>query len=138
MEQQDAGFLHIKSENDIVSCRKLIRDLTTQLGFGVTDVTRIVTSVSELARNVFIHAKQGEMHWKLMQKVGSIGIELVFIDQGPGIADIGLAMQPGFTTTNTMGMGLPGVKRLMDEMQIDSAIGTGTTVTVTKWAKARR
>lgn len=131
------GVLPINTENDIVACRKCIRDISTEIGFGITDVTRIVTSVSELARNVYVHAKSGEMHWQTLQQFGKIGIELIFKDRGDGIQDIEQAMRPGFSTANSMGMGLPGVKRLMDQIDISSTVGVGTTIKIQKWAKAR-
>lgn len=129
--------LTISSESDIVACRKLVRDLVNAAGFNVTDVTRIVTSVSELARNIYVYAKRGEMHWKVLQQPGKIGIELIFTDNGPGISDIEQAMQPGYTTAKSLGMGLPGVKRLMDELEIVSELGVGTTITIRKWSKPR-
>lgn len=129
--------LPISSESDIVACRKLVRDLVSAAGFGVTDVTRIVTSVSELARNIYVYAKRGEMQWTLLQQPGKIGIELMFVDQGPGIADVEQAMQPGYTTAKSLGMGLPGVKRLMDDMEIHSELGMGTTVVIRKWTKSK-
>jgi serine/threonine-protein kinase RsbT len=136
MERMKSGELPIKSESDIVACRKTIRDQATSAGFGVTDVTRIVTAVSELARNVYAHADEGVMLWIFLAQPGKVGIELVFKDQGKGIDSVEQAMLPGYSTTKSMGMGLPGVKRLMDEMEIDSETGIGTTVKVRKWKKA--
>lgn len=136
MEGKDDGELPIKSEGDIVACRKVIRELATAAGFGVTDVTRIVTSVSELARNVYVHADHGVMRWKFLTQPGKIGVELVFEDRGIGIASVEQAMTPGYTTAKSMGMGLPGVKRLMDDMDVVSEVGVGTTVRVRKWARA--
>ncbi len=137
MDGKQQGELPIISESDIVACRKVIRTLSTNAGFGITDVTRIVTAVSELARNIYVHAECGKMRWNIMHQPGKIGIELIFEDNGQGIADIEQAMQPGFSTVKSMGMGLPGVKRLMDEMRIDSIAGAGSTVTIKKWARAR-
>lgn len=138
MAIQEAGTHPIKSEGDIVTCRKLIRNAATSAGFGMTDVTRIVTAVSELARNVYVHAgSEGEMRWEVMRQPGQIGIRLEFEDNGKGIADIEQAMEAGFTTAGSMGMGLSGVKRLMDDMQIKSEINVGTIVTVTKWGRAK-
>lgn len=131
------GELPITSEADIVACRKAIRIVATEAGFGVTDVTRIVTAVSELARNIYVHAKSGWMRWNVLQQPGKIGIELVFADKGPGIVDVELAMQPGYSSAKSMGMGLPGVKRLMDEIHIESTMGEGSIVSVKKWARTR-
>lgn len=139
MEIKDTGELPITSEGDMVTCRKVIRTLATSVGFGMTDVTRIVTSVSELARNIYTHAgSDGVMQWRILHQSGKVGLELIFEDQGIGIASIEQAMQTGFTTsTNSLGMGMSGVKRLMDEMDVHSEVGIGTTVKVTKWGRAK-
>ncbi|HVV74031.1 MAG TPA: anti-sigma regulatory factor, partial [Verrucomicrobiae bacterium] len=107
----------------------------TELGLSVTDVTRVVTAVSELARNIFKYAGQGVMRWRLLAGDNRSGIELQFVDHGPGIADVSLAMQEGYSTSNGLGLGLPGVKRLMDEMTIESAAEQGTRVIIKKWRK---
>lgn len=125
----------IKTEGDIVAARRSIRDAAAALGFGQTDVARIVTASSELARNVFRYAGEGTMRWKGLEQPGRVGIEVVFADRGPGIPDIPRAMSEGYSTGGGMGMGLPGAKRLMDEMEIQSAAGEGTTVTLRKWRK---
>jgi serine/threonine-protein kinase RsbT len=136
--QQKAEATHsvvIESENDIVTVRKAVRDAAEALGFGITDVTRIVTAASELARNVFIYAGSGTMQWQGLNTGGSIGIELKFEDNGPGIANIEQAMEGGCSTSGGLGLGLPGTKRLMDEMEINSQVGKGTIVTIRKWLK---
>jgi serine/threonine-protein kinase RsbT len=127
----------IRSEGDIVTVRKAVREAVSAIGFGVTDVTRIVTAASELARNVFHYAGSGYMLHSTLNTGDRIGIELRFVDEGPGIPDVGQAMEVGFTTRGGLGLGLPGAKRLMDEMEIRSRPGEGTTVTVRKW-KGRR
>lgn len=133
-----SGENPIQTEGDIVTCRKLIRHVASTAGFGMTDVTRIVTAVSELARNVYVHSgSEGVMRWQTLNKPGQIGIQLEFEDYGVGISDIDQAIEAGFTTAGSMGMGLSGVKRLMDEMTIKSEVGIGTTVTVTKWGRAK-
>ena len=138
MANQETGEHPIKSEGDIVTCRKLIRNTAVAAGFGMTDVTRIVTAVSELARNVYVHSgSDGVMRWQILFEPGKIGIQLEFEDFGKGIADVDQAMEAGFTTAGTMGMGLSGVKRLMDEMNIKSEIGVGTTITIEKWGRAK-
>ena len=129
------GNVPIKSENDIIAARKAVRDLATRLCFGVTDVTRIVTAASELARNVFLYAGAGVMRWSALDQNRSVGIELTFEDHGPGIPDIELAMKLGYGTSRGLGLGLPGAKRLMDEMEIHSEVGKGTSVTVRKWLR---
>lgn len=127
--------LWIKDENDIVFARRTVREAAIQLGFRQTDVTRIVTAVSELARNVFKYAGEGVMHWRRIEGDSRIGLELRFVDRGPGIQDIDLAMQDGFSTSGGLGMGLPGARRLMDDLQIESAPGQGTVVIVRKWCR---
>jgi serine/threonine-protein kinase RsbT len=134
MSELTRGKVPIKSENDIVAARRAVRDLATGLSFGVTDVTRIITAASELARNVFLYAGSGMMSWSTLDRNGDAGLELKFEDHGPGIADIGLAMTPGYSSTRQgLGLGLPGAKRLMDEMEIHSELEKGTTVIVRKW-----
>jgi serine/threonine-protein kinase RsbT len=135
MSAVSAGQVNIENESDIVVARRAVRELGTQIGFTPTDVTRIVTAASELARNVFQYAGKGTMQWRALADTGRQGVELRFVDQGPGIADLNLALQPGFTTGEGLGMGLPGTKRLMDEMEIESAPGKGTSITVRKWRK---
>lgn len=125
----------IKEENDIAMVRIAIRDTVKELGFSMTDITRIVTAASELARNIYHYAGRGTIQWRSIHKENINGIELIFSDKGPGIEDIEQALEPGYSTSNGMGQGLPGVSRLMDEMNIDSKLGKGTTVTVKKWLK---
>jgi serine/threonine-protein kinase RsbT len=125
----------IKSEDDIVVARKAVRDAAESLGFGITDVTRIVTAASALARNVFLHAGSGIMQWLKLNAGGATGIELKFEDNGPGIADIKQAMAAGRSHRSGLGGGLLGVQRLMDEMEINSQVGKGTIVIVRKWLK---
>ncbi len=127
------GEVTIKTEGDIVAARRTVREAAVQAGFGVTDVTRIVTAASELARNVFKYAREGVMRWRQLETGGRTGIELVFADHGPGIPDIQLALQEGYSTGAGLGLGLPGAKRLMDELEIQSIVGQGTTITLKKW-----
>ncbi len=128
------GEMAIDTEYDIVMARKAVRTAAVALGFGVTDVTRIVTAASELTRNIYLYAGSGIMRWHPVSG-NFAGLELVFEDQGPGIADMTRAMQPGFSSGNGLGMGLPGSKRLMDEMDIVSEIGKGTSVRIRKWLR---
>ena len=135
MIQHVEGNVRIDSEGDIVTVRKVVREASATLGFGVTDVTRIVTAASELARNVYHYAGEGIMHWHVITERGGGGLELAFTDEGPGIEDVEQAMTMGFTTRGGLGLGLPGAKRLMDEMTVHSVPGKGTTVRVVKWVK---
>lgn len=125
----------IDSDTDIVAVRKTVRDVATAFGFGATDVTRIVTAASELARNIYRFAGSGVMQVGALNTAPTRGISITFVDQGPGIADVNQAMEEGYTTCQGLGLGLPGTKRLMDEMEIHSELGKGTKVTVRKWLK---
>ncbi len=129
--------VHISSEGDIVLARKTVRELADHAGFGITDVTRIVTAASELARNVFLYAGSGVLRCRVLGNAERLGIELTVEDRGPGIANIDQVMQVGFSTSKGLGLGLPGTRRLMDEMEIQSEVGKGTRVTVKRW-KTRR
>jgi len=133
MTDTAAGEVTIKTEGDIVAARRAVRELAVALGFGQTDVTRIVTAASELARNVYKYGGGGVMLWRRAEASGRVGVELSFVDQGPGIADVSLALQEGYSTGKGLGLGLPAAKRLMDELDIQSALGKGTTVTLKKW-----
>ena len=135
MEYEQENQLSIIHENDLISVRKTLRVITGELGFSLIDTTRIVTAASELTRNILIYAGSGVMIWRKMDGNGRRGLELVFTDYGPGIDDVEVAMKTGFTTSKGLGLGLPGTKRLMDEMQIESRPGNGTTITVRKWQK---
>jgi serine/threonine-protein kinase RsbT len=127
----------IRTEDDIVAARQTARALAKGLGFGMVDQSRIATAVSELTRNVVRYAtgSVGDVYVRSVQGPRGSGLEVVVQDAGPGIADIGEAMREGFTSGAGMGMGLPGAKRLMDEMEIDSAVGRGTTITIRKWRR---
>jgi serine/threonine-protein kinase RsbT len=135
MNHPQQGESRIGSESDIVLARKLVRNLASEVGFGLTDVTRIVTAASELTRNIYQYAGSGLMRWRSLIEGGRAGLELIFEDQGPGIPDIEKAMEAGFSTSKGLGLGLPGSKRLMDEMTIKSNIGQGTVIGVRKWLK---
>jgi len=135
MTDKPEGTVKIESEGDIVAVRKTVREISCECGFEITDVTRIVTAASELARNIYHFAGSGDMLWHILETSESIGIELTFVDRGPGIEDIDKAMELGYTTGKGLGLGLPGAKRLMGELEIQSQLGKGTTVTVRKWLK---
>jgi serine/threonine-protein kinase RsbT len=123
----------IRSDLDIVIARTLARDTAKSLGFGAIDQARIATAVSELARNVFLYAGTGTVTVREVERGGRRGIEVICEDQGPGISSIDLVMQDGYSTSRGMGMGLPGAKRLMDEFEIRSQEGVGTTIICRKW-----
>jgi serine/threonine-protein kinase RsbT len=127
----------IAGEATIVAARQQARDAARRLGFGLVDQSRIATAVSELSRNVVRYATGGRGDLTIREVPGPTGpgIEIVVADEGPGIADVEAVMQEGFTTGGGLGMGLPGTRRLMDEMHIDSGPGRGTVVTVRKWRR---
>ena len=100
------GKVTINNESDIIIVRKTVRDVATKLDFGLADMTRIVTAASELARNVFLYAGSGMMKWRLLEVNNTVGIELIFADQGPGIADQEQVMQEGYSTSRGLGLGL--------------------------------
>jgi len=131
----EEGCVTIAVEPDIAATRRTVRDVATRIGFGVTETARIVTAASELGRNVFKYGGGGVMHWRALSEGSAIGVELRFEDHGPGIPDIDDALREGYSTGNGLGMGLPGARRLMDELDIKSAPGEGTVVTVRKWRK---
>ena len=135
--QAEPDQFEIAVEDDIVRARQHARELARSLGFGLVDQSRIATAVSELTRNVVRYATdgRGEVRMGSISANGRVGLEIVVSDEGPGIADVDEAMQAGFTSGAGLGMGLPGARRLMDEMDIDSALGRGTVVTIRKWRR---
>ncbi len=135
MTNQRMEQVCIESEGDIITVRKVIREAARALGFGVTDVTRIVTAASELTRNIYLYAGSGVVRWRVLDTRGSVGLELIFEDQGPGISSIEQAMEAGYSTSGGLGLGLPGAKRLMDDLELQSEVGKGTAVTVRKWRR---
>ena len=123
----------ITTDTDVVVARQKGRELAVELGFVSTDSTLLATAISELARNIVRYAKHGEIAIAPIQSGDRVGITVVARDKGPGIASTSLAMQDGYSTGKGLGLGLPGAKRLMDEFDIDSKVGVGTTITMTKW-----
>jgi serine/threonine-protein kinase RsbT len=124
----------LRSSEDIVLVRREVRAKTIALGFGLVDQTKIVTAASELARNAIDHGGGGEVKVEVVQNERrSRGVRLIFEDQGPGIADIELALTDGYTSGMGMGLGLGGSKRLSDEFEIFSKPGEGTRVSIVRW-----
>jgi serine/threonine-protein kinase RsbT len=123
----------INSDQDIVTARQKGRALATELGFGTGDATLIATAISELARNIVSYARRGEVTLKIVDGSVRKGILVIASDDGPGIPDIRQALRDGFSTSGSLGLGLPGVRRLMDEFEITSKPGRGTIVAVKKW-----
>ena len=125
--------LAVRSAEDIVRMRHVVREQAIALGFSLVDQTKLVTAASELARNILNYGGGGEMQLMPMIDGHRRGLRLVFVDQGPGIPDIELAMKDGYTTGGGMGLGLGGAKRLSSEFRIESKVGAGTKVTITRW-----
>ncbi|SRR6266849_2895007 len=123
----------LKSDRDIVVARQKGRALATKLGFSLGNATLIATAISELARNIITYAGEGMIAINAIYNSKREGLIIVASDEGPGIPDIPLALRDGFSTSGSLGIGLPGVRRLMDEFDISSQPGEGTIVTVTKW-----
>ena len=120
------------AESDIVSARRRVREVASQLGFSLVDQTKVVTAASELARNTLIHGQGGAMELTTLNGP-RVGLRLTFQDKGPGIPDIQLALRDGFTTGSGLGLGLGGAKRLVNEFEVTSRVGQGTKITVTRW-----
>ena len=127
--------VQIEREADIVLARQAGRQLAAQLGFTTTDQTLIATAISEVARNIVVYAQHGEIVLTRADEAGRIGIQVIATDNGPGIDNKDLAMRDGYSTKNSLGLGLPGARRLMDDFALDSEVGRGTTVTMKKWKR---
>ena len=123
----------INSDQDIVLARQRGRVMAAELGFSTGDATLIATAISELARNIISYARNGEITLKMVNGLNRQGISVIATDDGPGIPDIRQALRDGFSTSGSLGLGLPGVRRLMDEFEITSQPGRGTIVAVKKW-----
>ncbi|MDO9377146.1 MAG: anti-sigma regulatory factor [Ferruginibacter sp.] len=123
----------IVKEQDVVPFRNRVKEAAVKIGMGLVNQTKLITGASELVRNMLKYGKGGVAKIEILSTSRDRGIRLIFEDKGPGIPDIKKAMQDGFTTGRSMGLGLPGTKRLMSEFEIWSEINKGTTVTVVKW-----
>jgi serine/threonine-protein kinase RsbT len=126
--------LPIGSDADLAWARQQVRQMAADLGFGLVQLTKVVTAASELARNTLVHGGGGHVEMTPLRQGAHRGLRLAFVDDGPGIRDIELAMTDGYTTGGGLGMGLSGAKRLVQEFTLDSRPGQGTTVTITEWA----
>jgi serine/threonine-protein kinase RsbT len=133
----DLRLIAVSRDADIVAARQIGRALAAEIGFTGSDLTLIATAISEVARNIVVYAKQGEISIGIVQDGGRRGLCVVARDDGPGIPDIEKAMRDGFSTGGSLGLGLPGARRLMDDFEILSQVGVGTTVTMRKWTTRR-
>lgn len=135
MRAAEAGaqVLPLHTDEDVVRLRKAVRDQLVAMGCSLIDQTKMVTAASELARNTLRYGGGGEGHLLTLQQGGRKGLEVRFTDDGPGIADVALALTDGYTSGGGMGLGLSGAKRLADDFELDTTPGAGTTVTIRKW-----
>jgi len=134
-ETVDSGTVRIEREQDILRARQQAREVAEEIGFRITDVTRIVTAVSELARNIHLYADEGEMRWRQIEDGGRTGIELVFDDDGPGIGDVEGVLHGEHSTSQGMGRGIQGTKKLMDDFDLTTDPESGTTIVIRKWSR---
>ena len=131
----DEVVVPIRTDADVLVARQKARELAKPLKLSSSEITLVATAISEVARNIVIYAKEGEIVLRLVSQGRRRGVRVVAHDWGPGIPDIARAMQDGYSTSSSLGLGLPGSKRLMDDFDIVSAVGKGTTVTMTKWER---
>ncbi|HTY34329.1 ATP-binding protein [Mycobacterium sp.] len=129
--------VNIKNPDDIVAARKAGHQLALELGFSLTDVTMIATAISEIARNITSYAGHGAVRVTVADREGRKALVVRAEDDGPGIADIERALEDGYSTGRGLGLGLPGARRLMDRLVIDSTLGRGTVIEMWKWVPAR-
>lgn len=127
--------VEIVTEWDIVAARQLGRNEAKAIGFGAVDQARITTAISELARNIYLYARAGEVTIERISNEEKVGLRIIAADKGPGISNLKKVMEDGYSTSGGLGAGLPGVKRLMDTMDIQSSVGNGTTIVIEKWVK---
>jgi serine/threonine-protein kinase RsbT len=125
--------LAIGASSDVVTVRQRVRQAAQELRFSLVDQTKIITAASELARNTLEHGKGGSCRLEILDESSRKGLRLTFEDRGPGIPNVELALQDGYTTGNGLGLGLGGARRLVNEFAIESTVGTGTRVTVIRW-----
>jgi serine/threonine-protein kinase RsbT len=136
MTVQRSELFEVRSANDIVRVRQRMREWAVEAGFSLVDQTKVVTAASELTRNTLEHGGGGIARLELVRDGGRRGIRLVCEDQGPGIADVQLALKDGYTSRGGLGLGLGGARRLVNDFAIESQVGQGTRVTVTRWKTA--
>jgi serine/threonine-protein kinase RsbT len=126
----------IGGEADLLRVRQLLRERSREVGLGLVDQTKVITAGSELARNILKYGGgRGRMDLEILSKDRRNGLRAVFADQGPGIPNIDRAMEDGYSSGGSLGLGLPGARRLVDDFLIDSTVGKGTTVTIVKWTR---
>ncbi|MFZ3282600.1 anti-sigma regulatory factor [Pseudomonas sp.] len=133
MTVRSSGTQPIHIEQDVVLARQTARKLASECGMRLIDLTKMVTAVSELARNTMVYGGGGDMDWQILDEDHKVGLRLTFRDEGPGIPDLKLAMTDGWTSGSGMGLGLTGAKRLVEEFELETEPGKGTRITITRW-----
>jgi len=133
MNVRSSGSQAIRIEQDVVLARQTARKLAQECGLRLIDLTKLVTAVSELARNTMVYGGGGDMDWEIVEDGIRVGLRLTFRDEGPGIPDLKLAMTDGWTSGGGLGLGLTGAKRLVDDFELDTAPSKGTRVMIAKW-----
>jgi serine/threonine-protein kinase RsbT len=131
----DEILVPIAGERDIVLARQRGRDLAGGEPFSMTDLTVIATAISEVARNIVLYAGRGEIRVATIRRGDRVGVVITATDHGPGIADVEQALKDGYSTGHGLGLGLPAARRLMDELEVVSQVGVGTTLVMRKWAR---
>lgn len=129
----DVRVIPLRADEDVVRMRQAVRECLVSIGFSLIDQTKMITAASELGRNTLRYGGGGEVHVEKVVNGSRRGVTLSFIDHGPGIADVELALTDGYTTGNGMGLGLSGARRLADEFELSTSPGAGTTVRISKW-----
>ncbi|MGI4838335.1 MAG: anti-sigma regulatory factor [Janthinobacterium lividum] len=133
MNVRSSGTQPVRIEQDVVLARQSARKLATECGMRLIDLTKLVTAVSELARNTVVYGGGGDMDWQILEDGPRVGLRLTFRDEGPGIPDIKLALTDGWTSGGGLGLGLTGARRLVEDFELDTAPGKGTRVTIARW-----
>jgi serine/threonine-protein kinase RsbT len=129
----DERRIPIRNDDDVVAARREARELAASLGFVGTDLTLLATAISEVARNITTYAGEGEIELRVLRRGGEVGVQVIARDEGPGIADVAMALRDGYSTGRGLGLGLPGARRLVDEFDLSTSPGRGTVVTLIKW-----
>jgi serine/threonine-protein kinase RsbT len=133
---EDEIRVAIRTDADVVTARQEARTMGAALGFSSTDLTLLATAISEIARNITTYAGEGQVALRVRREGARAGIEVEATDEGPGIVNVELAMQDGYTTGNGLGLGLPGTRRLVDDFELDTTPGAGTRIRMVKWTRA--
>ncbi|HEX7004120.1 MAG TPA: anti-sigma regulatory factor [Trueperaceae bacterium] len=133
MKVRRSDELAVRSADDIVRARQTVRSWAVEMRFSLVDQTKLVTAASELARNMHVYGGGGKLRLEMLENGNRQGLRMTFEDKGPGIADVELAMKDGYSTGEGMGLGLGGARRLVNEFELSSRVGEGTSVVATKW-----